>query len=77
MHKMLHHPLPPPARFERRGDDLYTNVTLSLQEALVGFKLDIKHLDGHVVSGAYMVWCVWHMWCVWHVYMLHGAPGVS
>ncbi|KAH0506401.1 DnaJ-like protein subfamily B member 11 [Microtus ochrogaster] len=33
--------------FERRGDDLYTNVTVSLVEALVGFEMDITHLDGH------------------------------
>lgn len=38
------HPL-----FERRGDDLYTNVTISLVEALVGFEMDIVHLDGHKV----------------------------
>ncbi|XP_060517133.1 dnaJ homolog shv [Cylas formicarius] len=36
--------------FERRGDDLYTNVTISLQDALVGFSLEITHLDGHLVS---------------------------
>lgn len=36
--------------FERRGDDLYTNVTISLADALIGFKLDIVHLDGHKVS---------------------------
>ncbi|MGH0158751.1 UNVERIFIED_CONTAM: hypothetical protein FKN15_055514 [Acipenser sinensis] len=35
--------------FERRGDDLYTNVTISLEEALVGFEMDITHLDGHKV----------------------------
>lgn len=35
--------------FERRGDDLYTNVTLSLQDALVGFSMDIEHLDGRKV----------------------------
>ena len=39
----------PHQRFERRGDDLYTNVTISLQEALIGFELDIPHLDGHKV----------------------------
>lgn len=39
----------PSCRFERRGDDLYTNVTLSLQEALLGFELDIPHLDNHMV----------------------------
>ncbi|XP_055594405.1 dnaJ homolog shv [Uranotaenia lowii] len=40
----------PHQRFERRGDDLYTNVTISLQDALVGFTMDIDHLDGHKVS---------------------------
>jgi len=39
----------PHAKFERRGDDLYTNVTLSLVEALQGFEMDIEHLDGHKV----------------------------
>ena len=37
-------------RFERRGDDLYTNVTISLVDALVGFEMNIPHLDGHSVS---------------------------
>lgn len=35
--------------FERRGDDLYTNVTISLTDALSGFQMDIPHLDGHKV----------------------------
>jgi len=35
--------------FERRGDDLYTNVTISLVEALTGFEMDVAHLDGHKV----------------------------
>ena len=35
--------------FERRGDDLYTNLTVSLRDALVGFETDITHLDGHSV----------------------------
>jgi len=39
------HPL-----FERRGDDLYTNVTISLHDALVGFTIELQHLDGHMVS---------------------------
>lgn len=39
----------PHPRFERRGDDLYTNVTISLQDALTGFTLDIDHLDGRKV----------------------------
>ncbi|KAL8587552.1 DnaJ subfamily B member 11 [Nucella lapillus] len=37
------------ARFERKGDDLYTNVTVSLQDSLTGFEMDIVHLDGHKV----------------------------
>lgn len=36
--------------FERRDDDLYTNVTISLQDALTGFTMEITHLDGHKVS---------------------------
>lgn len=40
----------PHSVFERKGDDLYTNVTISLQDALVGFALELKHLDGHLVS---------------------------
>lgn len=36
-------------KFERRGDDLYTNVTVTLQDALTGFEMDIEHLDGHMV----------------------------
>ena len=44
-------------RFERKGDDLYTNLTISLRDALVGFETDIVHLDGHKVSGGgCMVW---------------------
>lgn len=39
----------PHPKFERRGDDLYTNVTVSLTDALSGFELDIEHLDGHKV----------------------------
>lgn len=39
----------PHKKFERRGDDLYTNVTVSLVDALSGFELDIEHLDGHRV----------------------------
>jgi DnaJ family protein B protein 11 len=40
----------PHAVFERRDDDLYTNVTISLQDALTGFSMDITHLDGHTVQ---------------------------
>lgn len=42
-------------RFERKGDDLYTNVTISLKDALVGFEMDIQHLDGHMVSSLHCV----------------------
>ncbi|KAL7060207.1 hypothetical protein AAHC03_09833 [Spirometra sp. Aus1] len=36
--------------FHRRGDDLYTNVSIGLVDALVGFKFDLTHLDGHKVK---------------------------
>lgn len=36
--------------FERRGDDLYTNVTISLLDALVGFEMELEHLDKHMVN---------------------------
>ncbi|KAK0417585.1 hypothetical protein QR680_013098 [Steinernema hermaphroditum] len=35
--------------FERKGLDLFTNVTISLEQALNGFEMEIKHLDGHIV----------------------------
>jgi DnaJ family protein B protein 11 len=38
------------SRFERKGDDLYTNITISLQDALVGFELEVDHLDSHKVK---------------------------
>ncbi len=43
-------PQAPDARFERRGDDLLMNHTISLVDALVGFKHTILHLDGHEVT---------------------------
>jgi DnaJ family protein B protein 11 len=43
--KTLPHP-----KFERRGDDLYTNITITLQDALTGFDMNIEHLDGHKVQ---------------------------
>merc|ERR1739848_222390 len=39
----------PHKKFERRGNDLYTNLTISLQDSLVGFSTSITHLDGHKV----------------------------
>ncbi|VDP89698.1 unnamed protein product [Echinostoma caproni] len=35
--------------FHRRGDDLYTNVTISLLESLIGYHISLTHLDGHQV----------------------------
>ena len=37
-------------RFERRGNDLYTTLNLTLEEALLGFSKDVDHLDDHVVT---------------------------
>ncbi|KAG0323962.1 DnaJ- protein scj1 [Podila humilis] len=39
----------PHAIFERRGDALYTYVTISLEQALLGFDLEIKRLDGNPI----------------------------
>ena len=36
--------------FERKVDDLYTNITITLQDALNGFEIEIEHLDKHVVK---------------------------
>lgn len=41
----LDHPL-----FERKGDDLKIRITISLQDALLGFQKTITHLDGHEVE---------------------------
>ena len=36
-------------RFQRLGDDLYSNITITLADALNGFEMDMGHLDGHKV----------------------------
>ncbi|KAG1326202.1 dnaJ protein ERDJ3B [Cocos nucifera] len=40
----------PHERFRREGNDLHTTVTISLVQALVGFKKAMKHLDEHLVE---------------------------
>ncbi|CEF65124.1 DnaJ homolog subfamily B member 11 [Strongyloides ratti] len=40
--KLEKHPI-----FERRGDNLYTNLTISLEQSLIGFQKEIVHMDGH------------------------------
>ncbi|CAH8831619.1 unnamed protein product [Trichobilharzia szidati] len=42
--------------FHRRGDDLYTNLTLTLVQALNGYHISFPHLDGHhvVLSSDYV-----------------------
>mmetsp|Transcript_32377 Transcript_32377/g.23913 ORF Transcript_32377/g.23913 Transcript_32377/m.23913 type:complete len:114 (+) Transcript_32377:697-1038(+) len=36
--------------FKRVQDNLYYDLTISLEEALLGFKKRIAHLDGHLVE---------------------------
>jgi DnaJ family protein B protein 11 len=36
-------------RFERKNNDLYTNLSITLQDALNGFDISFPHLDGHNV----------------------------
>ena len=38
------------AVFRRVGDNLYMNLDISLEEALLGFSKTIKHMDGHDVE---------------------------
>jgi|688.fasta_scaffold848691_1 DnaJ-class molecular chaperone len=40
----------PHSRFTRKGYDLFTNVEITLKEALLGYSKRITHLDGHVVQ---------------------------
>jgi len=42
--------LQPHTVFERRGADLYTNLTVSLEDAMTGFSTEVNHLDGHLVQ---------------------------
>ena len=37
-------------RFERKGNDLYHKITISLKQALTGYQTTIPHLDEHVVE---------------------------
>jgi len=46
---IMHIKTMPHSQFERRNDDLYCNVTLSLVDALSGFDFEIEHLDKHKV----------------------------
>ncbi|KAK9792942.1 hypothetical protein WJX73_000736 [Symbiochloris irregularis] len=41
---------PPHRLFQRTGDDLRYNATITLMEALIGFTKEIEHLDGHKVA---------------------------
>ncbi|VEL40684.1 unnamed protein product [Protopolystoma xenopodis] len=36
--------------FHRRGDDLHTNISISIVDALNGFSMEVSHLDGHKVK---------------------------
>lgn len=36
--------------YRRDGDDLYTSVDVSLKQSLLGFDLNIEHMDKHLVN---------------------------
>jgi len=37
-------------KFKRINDNLFHDMTISLEEALLGFKKRINHLDNHLVE---------------------------
>lgn len=40
----------PCSSFERKGNDLYTDVDISLKQALSGFSAGVKHLDDRIID---------------------------
>ena len=40
----------PHKTFKRVGNNLFYDITLTLEEALTGFTRTVNHLDGHVVT---------------------------
>lgn len=40
----------PHSTFKRDGNDLHTDLTISLKEAITGFSKRIRHMDGHFVD---------------------------
>ena len=36
--------------YERRDHNLFTNISITLRDALTGFRMNLTHLDGHIVS---------------------------
>eukprot|EP00744_Colponema_vietnamica_P014468 GILI01020258.1.p1 GENE.GILI01020258.1~~GILI01020258.1.p1 ORF type:complete len:406 (+),score=80.55 GILI01020258.1:67-1218(+) len=40
----------PHDRFFRKGNDLFAKFDITLREALIGFKRELVHLDGHIVT---------------------------
>lgn len=40
----------PHGTFKRVGNNLFIDLTLTLEESLLGFQKTVKHLDGHIVT---------------------------